>query len=853
MRKLFSILSIVLLYVTIAFGQAAVDISITVEDALANSQILNFGLDLTATDGVDPGLGESDLPPPPPGNAFDARWWLPPFAGTLSTWLDFRAPGGPPAFPFTGQIEHNIKFQSTDYPITISWSLPPEIAATSVIQDMFGGVLAQASFSGTGSIVISNPAITQLQVLVDYVNIGPSGPAPEFAISPASLDFGTVALASNSLLQATISNPGTDPLIISNITSTDGQFTFTPNTFPITVVPSGTQLLDVTFTPTVLGATVADLVFTHNAPGSPTSYTVQGVGADAGPTFSVSPASLNFGNVGLGNSVDLDVTVTNNGLTNTLNITNAAIAEAEYSVTPTSAVVAPGGSQIFTVTFTPSAGGTFPGTLTFTDDAPGSPHTVALTGDGVAFSGLIFQQDSVWRIEEAFYADTMQLKGLTFPAQAIQFRLLVNTAGDDDVILTFQNILKGSDVSDPSWILDYNIFRGAITGNGASVDTIYVLLYNLNQNGGLPVGDHNNLLVVNYRVANLPALVDTSKSSFIIANEEASTFEGFPIDITPSDPELQVLGVNRVSSIGDVNGDGCMDILDLIMVVDHIVGRDSLSAAEFERADIAPWAIGASLPSPDGFVNVQDLAVIQNIILTGVFPDGTIINSCGPTGLPKFNGEEDAIVKLYINNEGITAFVDAKVGIRGAQIEFGNLVDNSEDMIITTDLGQGYHLQANDILRTLLYDRLADKYIAAGENFMADMPFQISNPEDITLERLILVDIDKNKLLKIQVDIYYSTPALPLDYILFQNYPNPFNPNTSIRFQIPQTGDVSLKVYDMLGQEVRVLFEGVSQRGTYTINWDGLNDAGVKMSSGTYIYRMISGDFVQSKKMILLK
>jgi hypothetical protein len=57
----------------------------------------------------------------------------------------------------------------------------------------------------------------------------------------------------------------------------------------------------------------------------------------------------------------------------------------------------------------------------------------------------------------------------------------------------------------------------------------------------------------------------------------------------------------------------------------------------------------------------------------------------------------------------------------------------------------------------------------------------------------------------------------------------------------------------MLGQEVRTLFAEEVLRGTYTVDWDGLSDAGVQMSSGTYIYRMIAGEFMQSKKMILLK
>ena len=108
--------------------------------------------------------------------------------------------------------------------------------------------------------------------------------------------------------------------------------------------------------------------------------------------------------------------------------------------------------------------------------------------------------------------------------------------------------------------------------------------------------------------------------------------------------------------------------------------------------------------------------------------------------------------------------------------------------------------------------------------------------------------------------VYYNilpsdvvTISVPEEFTLSQNYPNPFNPTTEVRFQIPETSNVTLRIYDMLGQEVRTLFAGEALRGTYTVQWDGLNGAGTKMSSGSYIYRMIAADFVQSKKMILLK
>jgi hypothetical protein len=451
--------------------------------------------------------------------------------------------------------------------------------------------------------------------------------------------------------------------------------------------------------------------------------------------------------------------------------------------------------------------------------------------------------------------EKMQLIGLNANLKAMQFRLLVNQKLGDIPILTFQNIQKGTNISDPSWILEYNIIRGPILPNGASVDEIYVLLYNINQGPGwaLGPGDYLDLFHVNYKVADLLPLQNNIKSSFLIRNAEGSTFDGNAIDITPSRDELVVIAQSAGQGYGDVNGDGCVDILDLIMVVDHIVGRDSLNPGEFARANIAPWSPGAPEPTPDAFVNVQDLSLIQNIILTGFFPNGDPVGPCGYAALPKSDGNEDAKVTLYINSEGISAYLDSKVGIRGAQIEFSSVSNDPENMVINTPLGQGYYLQVDQLLRTLMYDRAGQKYISEGVNFMADMPFNLSNPEDVSVAKLILVDINKKKIGNLAIEIIYGETPLPLDYILFQNYPNPFNPSTAVQFQVPKTSDVTITVYDMLGQEVKTLFAGEVMRGNYTVDWDGFNNSGAKVVSGTYIYRMTAGEFVQSKKMVLIK
>jgi len=154
--------------------------------------------------------------------------------------------------------------------------------------------------------------------------------------------------------------------------------------------------------------------------------------------------------------------------------------------------------------------------------------------------GLIFEKEIEYRLEDSSYTDVIQLLNLGDKAQAMQFRLLINKAPGDSTILIFTDIQKDSDLSDPSWLLDYNVIKGPIAQNGASQDEIYVLLYNLNQNGGLLPGDYYNLFTVNYRINKLPDLHKDIKSSIIISHAKDSTFEGIAIDIKPIKNELKI-------------------------------------------------------------------------------------------------------------------------------------------------------------------------------------------------------------------------------------------------------------------------------------------------------------------------
>ena len=94
----------------------------------------------------------------------------------------------------------------------------------------------------------------------------------------------------------------------------------------------------------------------------------------------------------------------------------------------------------------------------------------------------------------------------------------------------------------------------------------------------------------------------------------------------------------------------------------------------------------------------------------------------------------------------------------------------------------------------------------------------------------------------------HDEKGLPLVYALEQNYPNPFNPATTIQYSVVTSQYVSLKIYDILGKEIQTLVNEAQPVGTYTVTWDGGG-----YPSGVYFYRIHAGNFVQSKKLLLLK
>jgi len=89
---------------------------------------------------------------------------------------------------------------------------------------------------------------------------------------------------------------------------------------------------------------------------------------------------------------------------------------------------------------------------------------------------------------------------------------------------------------------------------------------------------------------------------------------------------------------------------------------------------------------------------------------------------------------------------------------------------------------------------------------------------------------------------------IPTNFYLNQNYPNPFNPSTKIRYSVPQSSNVVIKVFDILGNEIETLVDEHKQTGTYELTWYAEN-----LPSGVYFYQLKADSFVETKKMVLLK
>ncbi|MFZ1977408.1 MAG: T9SS type A sorting domain-containing protein [Bacteroidota bacterium] len=313
----------------------------------------------------------------------------------------------------------------------------------------------------------------------------------------------------------------------------------------------------------------------------------------------------------------------------------------------------------------------------------------------------------------------------------------------------------------------------------------------------------------------------------------------------------------KLPMLADFNGDGAINGADLLIFKDAWLTNDTL------EGDIGP-AIGTPpnwQSTRDHKVDFEDVMVlalgwkwsVENPVAAPSLLSKKTIQSANSIDLFDVSDmfviqkNEEKPYSLKIKTEQAMAGVDFALQYDTAKVLIDSITCiNEKDFLFFRDINN--KKGCSSISMISMYDSLY-KYLA--------------NPGLIKIwirarQRLIDEKISiaaamydyKAKLIgKTAQELILSyRPAIPTEFLLAKNYPNPFNPATTIEYQLPKDDHVTIKIYNILGQEVATLVNADQKQGYYSVKWNAQTKA-----SGVYIYRLSTKDYVKTKKMVMLK
>ncbi|MFC1562801.1 YCF48-related protein [candidate division KSB1 bacterium] len=368
---------------------------------------------------------------------------------------------------------------------------------------------------------------------------------------------------------------------------------------------------------------------------------------------------------------------------------------------------------------------------------------------------------------------------------------------------------------------------------GFSIDTNFIVEDTLTiaAAGTYPISSSGILMKLKLVLDSAMTMYDT-----VTVNLDSLVFnEGLPI-ANVTEGKIYVQGFKY----GDVDLDDAITTTDASEILKYRVGKVTLSDTALIAADV----------SGNGTVFAYDAALILRYIaiLISDFPAGSLF-------APKPALYKDAYAELmtnvmteqnieyYIRLNNVTETYSADI-----TLNYDNSVFELKDYELI-DAGKHSLIEGNNV------------------SFNGELKLAMITLQPITDNRdIIKLKFKVNGKLDGKVPIITSFVVneeeigikeklnIPKVYALHQNYPNPFNPETTIKFDLPGTSDVTLKIYNIIGQEIKTLINERKNAGYHSIKWDGTNNFGTKVSSGIYIYRMKTNTgYVKTRKLVFLK
>jgi hypothetical protein len=290
--------------------------------------------------------------------------------------------------------------------------------------------------------------------------------------------------------------------------------------------------------------------------------------------------------------------------------------------------------------------------------------------------------------------------------------------------------------------------------------------------------------------------------------------------------------------VGDVNQNGLpFEISDAVKLAAYLSGRTTLSQQQLINSDV----------NRDGsMATLADLVfLIRHILEQEHVPNGEIVTPTMAKAVVKVSEEPSG----SLGAKSLTSIrVESEASIGGAMMIFKGENVKIENLKLSPE-SQGldlYTSQVGDQFRVLVISQKA-KPLPKG-----DSPLFTFEGEGLDTIQIFLSD-QQGELLKVEQQ--YEHNSLPTKYTLYQNYPNPFNPETHIKYSVGTDASVhvSLKVYNVAGQLVKTLVDEDKLPGEYNQTWNGKNENNENVASGVYFYKLKVSNYVETKKMVLLR
>ncbi|MBA4312719.1 MAG: hypothetical protein C0417_08825 [Chlorobiaceae bacterium] len=317
----------------------------------------------------------------------------------------------------------------------------------------------------------------------------------------------------------------------------------------------------------------------------------------------------------------------------------------------------------------------------------------------------------------------------------------------------------------------------------------------------------------------------------------AATIQGLSIDAVS-------FNATATAFLADANDDGSANIGDLTTVIDQILERLDLSDENFTRADV----------DTNNTIDARDEVIILGGLLEGRWDSIAVSKNRIQSLSDSYKGE------FEITPQGLRFNLNNKTEVKGIQIalRMRNRINVPNPDLI---FNRGKHMQIplqreDDILRIVVYNN-DNATVNAGSGSIFRLPLAHLKLDDFEIV-YVIVSTPTNEGIQIPAQkVVAPSGKYPETFALDQNFPNPFNGDTKIRIQVPDGAGTNhtilLEVFDLSGRKVRTILNGELEPGTYIYNWDGTNDAGKQVSSGSYIYRMQTKDAALVKRMMFIK